>query len=155
MEVYDQERNKQHSELSTSWISSSSTVSFSLDDNVVMHGFLKKRGGWNPAWKSRYFVLDGRGRLHYFKVKSDSSDPARCMGSIPITSETYISTNRESKGVPGLTFEVRIAANDDHSGRTFYFKTETSEEADVWVTKLKAVAEQILFVSFDCSSRHW
>mmetsp|Transcript_43271 Transcript_43271/g.115751 ORF Transcript_43271/g.115751 Transcript_43271/m.115751 type:complete len:162 (-) Transcript_43271:34-519(-) len=140
---------------STSWLSCSSSYSQESLNTVIMQGFLRKKGEWNPAWKSRYFVFDGRGRLHYFKDKNDSSGSARCLGSIPITSDTKISMCQDSRSHCDLTFEVRVAPNEDHSGRTFTLKAETHEEALEWVSVLSSVAERTLLVSFDAGIRHW
>mmetsp|Transcript_48590 Transcript_48590/g.128492 ORF Transcript_48590/g.128492 Transcript_48590/m.128492 type:complete len:272 (+) Transcript_48590:77-892(+) len=39
---------------------------------IIIDGTLEKRGYWNTAWKSRYFILNNRGELAYYKSKLDA-----------------------------------------------------------------------------------
>mmetsp|Transcript_66322 Transcript_66322/g.177578 ORF Transcript_66322/g.177578 Transcript_66322/m.177578 type:complete len:160 (+) Transcript_66322:121-600(+) len=122
---------------------------------IVKEGIINKRGKWNRSWKQRFFVLDGRGRLSYFKSQSDSGHPELSQGSIPIFVETEVEITARTQQAGPVEFVIRVPASDEHSGRTFELSADTADEAAAWVSALKAVANQVLFVSFKDDVRHW
>mmetsp|Transcript_70930 Transcript_70930/g.189393 ORF Transcript_70930/g.189393 Transcript_70930/m.189393 type:complete len:156 (-) Transcript_70930:24-491(-) len=127
-----------------------SRYSLSDSDYIVLEGVMSKRGMWNRCWKSRYFVLDGRGRLYYFKNKEDSAFPERCKGSIPIFVSTLVTQHPDQS-----VFEIHVPASEDHGGRTFTFNASSAKEAEIWVSRIQNVGKDILFVAFKEGVRHW
>ncbi len=136
---------------------------------VVVEGWLEKRGLWNPAWRSRYFVLDSRGRLSYFKTEADKAVPSHAHGSIPICGKTTITSPAPScGGVPHsaqdergadaecrVEFELRVPDGHDRAGRTFVLSAPTVGEVRRWTDALAEVQRRVLYVSFPGDVRHW
>eukprot|EP00291_Cryptomonas_curvata_P013277 CAMPEP_0172176632 /NCGR_PEP_ID=MMETSP1050-20130122/14931_1 /TAXON_ID=233186 /ORGANISM="Cryptomonas curvata, Strain CCAP979/52" /LENGTH=139 /DNA_ID=CAMNT_0012848947 /DNA_START=302 /DNA_END=721 /DNA_ORIENTATION=+ len=129
--------------------------------SIVIEGFLEKRGVWNPSWRSRYFVLESRGRLSYFKNKSDSLIPDRALGGIPISVHTTIvpapSETKASGPAHGsrAIFEVRLPDGEARAGRSFLLAAPTREEGERWAAALAEVRRRVLYVSFPLCVRHW
>ncbi len=129
--------------------------------SVVIEGFLEKRGVWNPSWRSRYFVLESRGRRSYFKTKSDSAIPDHALGGIPISVHTTIvPAQPEPKGAGSARgsraiFEVRLPDGEMSSGRSFLLSAPTWEEGERWTAALSEVGRRVLYTSFPLNARHW
>jgi hypothetical protein len=124
--------------------------------SIVIEGFLEKRGVWNPSWRTRYFVLESRGRLSYFKNKADSVVPGRALGSIPISVHTIIVPSAsETARCSRELFEVRIPDGDGSTGRVFLLSAPTREEGERWSAALAEVRRRVLYVSFPPNVRHW
>ena len=58
---------------------------FGKEQQVIMEGHLDKRGEWNKAWKTRYFVLESSGKLSYYASESEKDTPSKAKGSIPVS----------------------------------------------------------------------
>ncbi len=125
-------------------------------DDIAIEGFLEKRGVWNPSWRSRYFVLETRGRLSYFKDEDDSIFSERALGSIPICVDTTIvPAPSEPAGAARCVFKVLMPGGDVSTGRTFLLSAATREEAERWATALANVRRRVIYVSFPPNVRHW
>jgi len=127
--------------------------------SIVIEGFLEKRGVWNPSWRSRYFILESRGRLSYFKNKADSAIPGRALGAIPISVHTTIVPAPSKPAVAArcsrAVFEVRMPDGDGSTGRAFLLSAPTTDEGERWVAALAEVRRRVLYVSFPPNVRHW
>ncbi len=127
--------------------------------SVVIEGFLQKRGVWNPTWRSRYFILESRGRLSYFKTKDDSTVPGRALGAIPIIVHTTIVPAPPEADVKvrgkRAVFEVRMPDGEGSTGRTFLLCAQTREDGERWAAALADVHRRVLYVSFPPNVRHW
>jgi hypothetical protein len=128
-------------------------------NNIVIEGFLEKRGVWNPSWRSRYFVLESRGRLSYFKNEDDSACADRALGTIPISKHTTIvPVPAQAAGAASrkrAVFEVRMPDGEVSSGRAFLLSAPTRELGERWSAALAEVRRRVLYVSFPPNVRHW
>ena len=75
----------------------------SVDAGILIKGVLEKRGGWNTAWKERFFMLESCGRLSYFKSEEDIAFPQRAKGSIPINTTITV---KEGEVNPARMVEI-------------------------------------------------
>ena len=110
------------------------------EKNVVMEGLMEKRGVWIRSWKSRYFVLEGNGRLRYFRSEADKSFPEREQGAIPISMDIVVEP-AESK--TGRTY-IKISASD---GPTLKLSALSEDSHRRWIVELQKVQNSMLFVS--------
>jgi hypothetical protein len=115
--------------------SPSSIKLVSLD--VQFEGPLEKRGYWNPAFKSRYFVLSKKGTLSYFAAESDKCSPDP-LGSIPVRN-AIINCIPSAPGRPQFTILVQSPASPVH-GRTFILAAPTDDDLTRWVRELGRAA---------------
>ncbi len=128
---------------------------------IVIEGLLEKRGWWNPSWRSRYFILESRGRLSYFKNKSDSTVPGRALGAIPISVQTTIVPARIETQTAGAArgsraiFAVRVPGGEAGTGRSFLLSAPTREEGERWTAALEGLRRRVLYVAFPLNARHW
>jgi hypothetical protein len=108
-----------------------------FSDDVQFEGPLEKRGYWNPAWKSRYFVLSRQGSLSYFAAESDkrSSEP---LGSFPV-SNAIVACIPSAPGRPQFTILVQSPGSHAH-GRTFTLAAPNDTALTRWVRELSRAA---------------
>ncbi len=118
-----------------------------------MRGVLEKRGGWNTAWKGRYFILESCGKLSYFKAEEDIGFPQRAKGSIPINTSIVV---REGDVISGRsTIIIEIPKSGITSGRTFIIGTESKETQHAWINELTKLQKRVHYVAFEDDVRHW
>mmetsp|Transcript_44416 Transcript_44416/g.118578 ORF Transcript_44416/g.118578 Transcript_44416/m.118578 type:complete len:151 (-) Transcript_44416:56-508(-) len=121
--------------------------------HVVAEGTLEKRGFWNPAWKLRYFTLDNKGRMFYYKSK-EHRDAGKFAGMIALTSECSISRSKDREG-RDVCFELNIPANGRFIDRTFYFSAPSEETCVKWVDVIERVKDNIHYVCFPGDNSWW
>ena len=130
--------------------------SFSANTSVLMEGWLDKRGYWNPARKSRYFVLEMRGRLSYFKSEADRKLNGQVLGSIPINADVEITASKNpSSQEDRIQIEIRVPNNESRVGRTFVLSTRCREDGERWLAILQETRSRVFYVSFPKNVRHW
>mmetsp|Transcript_40924 Transcript_40924/g.109475 ORF Transcript_40924/g.109475 Transcript_40924/m.109475 type:complete len:171 (+) Transcript_40924:145-657(+) len=120
---------------------------------ILLEGYLKKRGHWNPSWKTRYFVFDDMGRLFYFKTKEDSMNLDSSCGRVPIN--RFVSFSQPSSIDGQAVFQFTIPPNDCHNGRTFTLAATNIEEAQKWVHALQDIGQHVFYICFPMHIRHW
>ena len=108
-------------------------------DNVQFEGPLEKRGYWNPAWKSRYFVLSRQGMLSYFAAENDKSSPEP-LGSFPVRS-AIVTCIPSAPGRPQFTILVQSPGAPAHD-RTFTLAAPNDTALARWVRELGRAARQ-------------
>ena len=122
-------------------------------DGILLSGVLEKRGGWNTAWKGRYFILESCGKLSYFKAEDDIAFPQRAKGSIPINTSIVV---REGDVISGrATIVIEIPKSGLISGRTFIIGTESKETQQIWISELIKLQKRVHYVAFEDDVRHW
>ena len=104
---------------------------------VQFEGPLEKRGYWNPAWKSRYFVLSRQGVLSYFATKSDKNSPEP-LGSFTVRN-AIITCIPSAPGRPQFTVQVHSPGSPVH-GRTFILVAPSDDALTRWVRELNRAA---------------
>ena len=123
------------------------------EDGILIKGILEKRGGWNTAWKERYFILESCGKLSYFKVEEDIRFPQRANGSIPINTSIVV---KEGDAVNGrFTIVIEIPKSGLISGRTFVIGSQSKETQEAWFKILTKVQKRVHYVAFEDDVRHW
>lgn len=122
-----------------------------LPNTVLAEGFLFKRGKWNPAWKSRYFVLEVGGRLSYFLSKIDKDCQERAKGIILIDVNATVNETGTSDG--HNTFKIHIPGQGLGLGRTYVVGSETVKERDLWVSLLSATKAKVRYVALPRKDR--
>ena len=125
----------------------------SVDAGILIKGVLEKRGGWNTAWKERFFMLESCGRLSYFKSEEDIAFPQRAKGSIPINTTITVKEGEVLNG--RSTIIIEIPKSGLISGRTFVIGTESKETQQEWLKFLTATQKRVHYVAFEESVRHW
>mmetsp|Transcript_69190 Transcript_69190/g.184394 ORF Transcript_69190/g.184394 Transcript_69190/m.184394 type:complete len:316 (+) Transcript_69190:161-1108(+) len=91
---------------------SSSTPKQSSNQEIIF-GTLEKRGYWNTAWKTRYFVLTQRGELAYFNNQYEAESGARRRGTVAVA----LPQGTPASVCRALETRVRGAAPVDRDGR--------------------------------------
>jgi hypothetical protein len=126
---------------------------FPKEDHVIMQGFLDKRGEWNKAWKTRFFVLESSGKLSYFQNESDKGTPSKAKGSIPINTGMSITEGAPSDG--RSVIEIVIPGSGLSSKRTFIIGCESKELHAEWFSNLTKLQRRVHYVTFQDNVRHW
>eukprot|EP00292_Cryptomonas_paramecium_P015579 CAMPEP_0113661844 /NCGR_PEP_ID=MMETSP0038_2-20120614/217_1 /TAXON_ID=2898 /ORGANISM="Cryptomonas paramecium" /LENGTH=132 /DNA_ID=CAMNT_0000576615 /DNA_START=1 /DNA_END=396 /DNA_ORIENTATION=+ /assembly_acc=CAM_ASM_000170 len=95
---------------------------------VLAEGILEKRGFWNPSWKARYFVLDSRGRLFYYKSfwHRMANMPA---GKIALTRDCSVSNVQQGDK---FFIDLHVPANGRLVDRTFHFLASSQKIGQKW-----------------------
>jgi hypothetical protein len=104
-------------------IAADGSIERAADTEILQSGWLRKRGGRNPAFKDRWFVLDREGRLAYAKSPAESSAPRK--QDIPVA-EGSVSTN----GAAGLLLAS--------PGRTYTLEASDPLERGAWLLAFAA-----------------
>ena len=108
-------------------------------DNLIKHGWMKKKGDVVKNWKKRYFVLsmvsDTCAQLKYF-VSPDTTLAKGVIGLFP-SSRHNTHTNTDISSIMELTCEPGSCTIElVTQNRTFYCKAESDFVAQDWYTKL-------------------
>ncbi len=123
------------------------------DAGILIKGVLEKRGGWNTAWKERYFMLESCGKLSYFASEEDIGIPQRAKGSIPINTTIVV---KEGEILNGRhTIIIELPKSGLISGRTFVIGSESAETQQQWLQMLTRVQKRVHYVAFEEDVRHW
>jgi hypothetical protein len=124
-----------------------------MDEGIVIKGYLEKQGGWNTAWKQRFFILESCGKLSYFKSEEDMPYPQRAKGSIPINTSTVV---KEGEVVSGrTTIVVEVSKSGLSVSRSFVIGFESQETRQIWFRALTKVQKRVHYVAFEDDVRHW
>ena len=116
------------------------------ESTVLMEGILEKRGHWNPAWKSRYFVLESNGRLSYFMSKDDKILASNAKGIIPIDNKSKITC--EGQGRDGRNIiKIQVPGKVKSAGRTFVLSSSCRAICDQWLHHLSELQSSIIYTS--------
>lgn len=91
-------------------------------------GWIYKQGSLVKSWKKRYFILDGN-RLSYYDTSLITSD-TKPKGVLIVLSVETSTKIRNGLLVHGT------------GGRVMHMYTESSEEANVWLSKLKFLNQE-------------
>mmetsp|Transcript_87737 Transcript_87737/g.233519 ORF Transcript_87737/g.233519 Transcript_87737/m.233519 type:complete len:147 (-) Transcript_87737:674-1114(-) len=123
------------------------------NEHVIVEGTLEKRGYWNTAWKQRYFVIDNKGRMLYFKSK-EHRDAGRLAGMIALINACSVSRvkNRHGKDV---CFELRVPANGHSMDRTFHLCAPSEEMCEKWVYAIEGVKDNVHYMCFPRGKSWW
>jgi hypothetical protein len=121
---------------------------------ITAEGYLEKHGGWNQSWKSRYFVLDTRGRMYYFKNQADSDFPERARRGIPITKDVLVSRGGVAED-GRLLIRINLPGEGGRAGRTLMLGTWYHEDHQLWLSALEETRQVVLYVAFPRNIRHW
>jgi hypothetical protein len=127
--------------------------SFPKEQQIVLEGFLDKRGEWNKAWKSRYFVLESSGKLSYFQSEAEKSTPAKAKGSIPINTGMTVKEGAPSDG--RNVIEITVPGSGLTPKRTFIIGCENQEMYAQWMDSLTKLQKRVHYVTFQDNVRHW
>eukprot|EP00292_Cryptomonas_paramecium_P021827 CAMPEP_0113683664 /NCGR_PEP_ID=MMETSP0038_2-20120614/13475_1 /TAXON_ID=2898 /ORGANISM="Cryptomonas paramecium" /LENGTH=163 /DNA_ID=CAMNT_0000603131 /DNA_START=63 /DNA_END=554 /DNA_ORIENTATION=+ /assembly_acc=CAM_ASM_000170 len=129
-------------------------LAIEASERVVVEGTLEKRGYWNPSWKSRYFVLDSKGHLCYYKSREDIDAGKSPSGRIAITRCCSVLT-KVSVEADKFCFDVHIPANGHNRDRTFQLCASSAESMKVWVDAIEDVRQRIFYVTFEKGGSWW
>ena len=121
-------------------------------NSILMEGFLDKRGSWNPAWQSRYFVLETSGRLTYYASEGDKFAVERAKGIIPINVNTTVQSECENGR---CVIRIQVAGPGLASRRTFIISSKSKAICDQWLNKLTEMRDKVIYMSFPENVRHW
>jgi hypothetical protein len=121
-----------------------------------MQGVLRKRGRWNSAWQSRYFVLEASGRLSYFLDEEDKKYPERARGIIPIDVRVDIESENDESSNDGIgRIKIHVPTNGVALGRTFVLCPRNRIQCAQWIEALSSAHRNVQYISFPSNSRHW
>ncbi len=130
------------------------TKLFPKEDDVLIEGFLDKRGDWNKAWKPRYFVLESCGKLSYFQSEADKAVPERAKGSIPINTSITVKEGAPADGKSVI--EITIPASGLTSPkRTFIMGSGSPAVVQEWLNHIGRLQKRVHYVTFQEGVRHW
>jgi hypothetical protein len=124
------------------------------EQSVLIESTLQKRGQWNPAWKSRYFLLEPGGRLSYFTSEEDKHFPERAKGMIPIDVRATIKGDGMSED-GRFNFKIVIPGKGLGLARTFNLSTPDNSMYVQWLSKLSSLQEKVIYTSLPQNVRHW
>mmetsp|Transcript_8126 Transcript_8126/g.24356 ORF Transcript_8126/g.24356 Transcript_8126/m.24356 type:complete len:284 (-) Transcript_8126:104-955(-) len=118
---------------------------------AILCGTLKKRGYWNPSWKTRYFVLTEGGDLNYYSCHFEAAAGGRRRGTIPILvtprsstpSDIPLETCVRSRGHFQIEIDVRTTPPGKltPSSRTYHLAADSSKTRARWLAALQYVAQ--------------
>ena len=108
-------------------------------------GWLWKAGGWNTAWKRRWFVLDGDSRtLRYYARRTDTLPQSRraneAKGSVDLRG-----LSRADLNACASPLEIKLATPK----RVFHFKAESAEAAQAWSCALRSCLREMAAAAED------
>ena len=127
---------------------------FHQGSKVLIEGYLEKRGSWNTAWKTRYFVLEASGRLFYFITEADKCIIKRVRGIIPI--DVRAKVKGEGLVEDGRNeIRIHVPGKGISSGRIFILSARDKMTYDTWLHQLSLVQDKVIYTSFPENVRHW
>ena len=115
---------------------------FSLndDDEVIMQGYLYKKGNINKSWKKRYFFLVNS-YLYYFQKGSDDTR-GKFKGKIDLSNVTRARASLSDAGLAAFEFDIITPY------RTFHLKVDGGNDEDKlslmlhWIDQINVAAEE-------------
>ncbi|EGD77444.1 hypothetical protein PTSG_08540 [Salpingoeca rosetta] len=102
----------------------------------VMSGWLTKEGGRVRNWKRRYFTLDTRHMLRYFKAETDAKEA----GSIDMTQCREIVCASRCKCIWGENVNKSLAFGIVTPKRTYHIYGDRLDEVQQWMLAFKRAA---------------
>ena len=126
---------------------------FGREQQIILEGPLDKRGEWNKAWKTRYFVLESSGKLSYFQSEADKNTPSKAKGSIPINTGMTVKEGSPSEG--RSVIEIVVPGSGLTPKRTFVIGCESQENHAQWMDSLTKLQKRVHYVTFQDNVRHW
>mmetsp|Transcript_70716 Transcript_70716/g.188772 ORF Transcript_70716/g.188772 Transcript_70716/m.188772 type:complete len:162 (-) Transcript_70716:257-742(-) len=123
-------------------------LEFDKNRRILAEGTLEKRGFWNPSWKARYFVLDNRGRMCYYKSKETKENGGAPSGRIGITNICIISrVGQQEDG--RMCFDLQIPTSGRNRGRTYHLSASNVEDYERWVQSMADVGKRTYYTRFE------
>lgn len=104
--------------------------------NSIKEGFLTKRGGIMKNWKRRFCILTVDS-LNYYEELAEISTPT---GTVDLSASFTYSV--EPLNTHGVDRPYVFTITPYNNKRTYYFVTQTEQERDEWIEKLKEVLEK-------------
>ena len=112
---------------------------------ILAEGVLEKRSSWNNTWQPRFFVLDARGRLCYFKSESDRYFPERASCSLAIDFDSAITVGT---GPDRHRYIIKVKAKDAMDRRrTLALGFQEPSDFDRWLEVLSDTQRRVCYVS--------
>jgi hypothetical protein len=123
-----------------------STIRFQNND-IILEGYLTKKGYWNRNFKLRYFVLHQNGDLRYFSSEADKIFQERALKVISLSTEGTEATVR--RGGLSNYAEIKLSIVCPNYARTFTFGAPTISSQVQWMLALESCICNQLSISSD------
>ena len=102
-------------------------------------GWLLKAGGWNTAWKRRWFVLDGDSRILRYYARRTDTHPRSRRANEPKGSVDLRGLSQADLNACASPMEIKLATPK----RVFHFKAESAETAQAWSCALRSCLREM------------